>query len=72
MLLNIKEMEVRELPFAENMAALGLRFFGLRNASDCAAPDGGRRPNFLPHTGGEVRVKGKVEILELETECDRC
>jgi len=70
MLLSIKELEVRKLPFAESYPAGEIDFSdtgvvqkGPLNAEGVAA--------MLPHTGGEVQVKGQVQT-DLETECDRC
>lgn len=70
MLLSIKEMEVRKLPFAETWEANGFVF------SDSATRN--RTPlvvegtaELLPHTGGEVRVQGRIRT-ELDLECDRC
>ena len=70
MLLNVKEMEVRALPFAIvwkpgefDMGDSGVRQNGPLSADGLA--------ELLPNTGGEIRVKGKVKA-ELESECDRC
>jgi uncharacterized protein len=70
MLLSIKEMEVRKLSFAETWKP---NSFDLADSSVIQ-----KGPliaqgvaELLPHTGGEVRVKGKV-VADLETECDRC
>ena len=70
MLLSIKEMEVRKLPFAETWKP------GEFDLSDSGAIQTGPLvakgvAELLPHTGGEVRVKGQVETT-LECECDRC
>jgi uncharacterized protein len=70
MLLSIKEMEVRELPFAETWEPNGFDF------SDPAVTQKGPllaegTAELLPHTGGEVRVHGRIQT-DLETECDRC
>jgi uncharacterized protein len=70
MLLSIKEMEVRKLPFAEtwqtgtfDLADSGAMQIGPLTAEGVA--------ELLPNTGGEVRVKGRL-VADLETECDRC
>jgi uncharacterized protein len=70
MLLSIKEMEARKVPFAEAWEPKGLDFSdptvtqnGPLKASGVA--------ELLPDTGGEVRVKGQIQG-NLETECDRC
>src|SRR5439155_24453428 len=70
MLLSIKEMEVRKLPFAETWKPGEVDF------SDSSAVQTGPLTaqgvaELLPHTGGEVRIKGQVQT-DLETECDRC
>jgi uncharacterized protein len=70
MLLSIKEMEVRKLPFAETWNQGEIDF------SDSGAVQNGPVTakgvaELLPHTGGEVRVTGRVEAT-LESECDRC
>ena len=70
MLLSIKEMEVRKLPFAKSwkpgefdFADSGAIQKGLLAAEGTA--------ELLPDSGEQVRVKGRVKA-ELETECDRC
>jgi uncharacterized protein len=75
MLLSIKEMEVRKLPFAETWQPGEIDF------SDSGATQVGPLvadgvAELLPiHDGGaaaeEVRVRGRVKV-GLETECDRC
>ncbi|HWF11816.1 MAG TPA: DUF177 domain-containing protein [Bryobacteraceae bacterium] len=70
MLLSIKEMEVRKLPFAETWEPNGFDF------SDPSVIQKGPlkatgTAELLPDTGGEVRVKGRFQA-DLETECDRC
>lgn len=70
MLLSIKEMEVRKRPFAETWQPGGIDF------SDADAIQIGPliaegEAELLPHTGEEVRVKGRIQG-NLETECDRC
>ncbi len=70
MLLSIKEMELRKVHFAETWQPGEFVFanadFVLKSplsATGVAA--------LLPHTGGEVEVKGRVKG-DIETECDRC
>jgi uncharacterized protein len=70
MLLSIKEMEVRKLPFAESWPPGEIDF------SDSATRQVGPlkaqgEAELLADAGDEVRVKGRVEAT-LETECDRC
>ena len=70
MLLSIKEMEVRKLPFAETWEPNGFDFAdpGVTQKSPLVAQG---FAELLPHTGGEVRVHGRIQT-DLETECDRC
>ncbi len=70
MLLSIKEMEVRKLPFADTWQPGEIDF------SDSSATQSGPLAaegvaELLAHTGGEVRVKGRVKAT-LDTTCDRC
>jgi len=70
MLLSIKEMEVRKLPFAETWEPNGFDFSdsGVIQKSPLVAEG---VAELLPNTGGEVRVHGRLRT-DLETECDRC
>jgi uncharacterized protein len=70
MLLSIKEMEVRKLPFAETWEPNGFDFSdsGVIQKSPLVAEG---VAELLPDTGGEVRVHGRLRT-DLETECDRC
>jgi uncharacterized protein len=70
MLLNIKEMEVRKLPFAETWEPNEFDFSdpGVIQKGPVVAQG---VAELLPDTGGEVRVYGRVQT-DLETECDRC
>jgi uncharacterized protein len=70
MLLSIKEMEVRKVRFAETWEPNGFEF------SDSSLSQKGPLvaegvAELLPHTGGEVRVHGRIRT-DVETECDRC
>jgi uncharacterized protein len=70
MLLSIKEMEVRKLPFAETWEPNGFDF------SDPSVTQKGPLvaegvAELLPDTGGEVHIKGRIRV-EIGTECDRC
>jgi uncharacterized protein len=70
MLLSIKEMEVRKIPFASTWQPGEIDF------SDSGTTQSGPLTaegvaEILPHSGGEVRVQGRVKAT-LETECDRC
>ncbi len=70
MLLSVKEMEVRKLPFAETWEPNGFDFSdpGVKQKTPLVAEG---VAELLPHTGGEVRVHGRIRT-ELEVECDRC
>ncbi len=70
MLLSIKEMEVRKLPFAETWEPNGFDFSdpAINNKAPLVVEGVAQ---LLPHTDGEVRVNGRIRT-ELETECDRC
>jgi uncharacterized protein len=70
MLLSIKEMEVRKVPFAETWEPNGFDFSdpGVIQKGPLAAEG---VAELLPDTGGEVRVQGRIRT-DLETECDRC
>jgi uncharacterized protein len=70
MLLSIKDLEVRKLPFAETWQPGEIDFSDSRTTQTGPLRAQGIA-ELLPHTGGEVRVKGKVQA-NLETECDRC
>jgi uncharacterized protein len=70
MLLSIKEMEVRKVPFAGTWPVGEIDF------SDSGTTQSGPltaqgEAEILAHSGGEVRVKGRVQAT-LVTECDRC
>ena len=70
MLLSIKEMEVRKLPFAVTWEADGFDFAdpGVKQKAPLVTEG---VAELIPHTGGEVRVYGRIRT-ELEIECDRC
>jgi uncharacterized protein len=70
MLLSIKEMEVRKLPFAETWQPGEIDFAdsGARQVGPLVTEGAAE---LLPDTGGEVRIKGRVKV-NLESECDRC
>jgi uncharacterized protein len=70
MLLSIKEMEVRKIPFADAWEPNGFDFAdpGVIQTRPLAVEG---VAELLPDTGGEVRVYGRVQT-DLETECDRC
>jgi uncharacterized protein len=70
MLLSIKEMEVRKLPFAVTLPPGVIDFSGsgVTQSADLLAEG---RAELLAHTGGEVRVTGKLQT-QLTFDCDRC
>ena len=70
MLLSIKEMEVRKIVFAETWQPSEFDFSdsGVRQLAPLTAQG---EAELFPHTGGEVRIRGRVQA-ELSTECDRC
>jgi uncharacterized protein len=70
MLLSIKEMEVRKLPFAETWEPNGFDFSDSSVVQKSPLIAEGVA-ELLPNTGGEVRVHGRLRT-DLETECDRC
>jgi uncharacterized protein len=65
-------MEVRKIAFAETWQP-GEIDFDFADAGVCQATPlrAEGLAELLPHTGGEVRVHGKVETV-LESDCDRC
>jgi uncharacterized protein len=70
MLLSIKEMEFRKLPFAETWPPGEIDFSD--SAAVQTAPLVAKGvAELLQNTGGEVRVQGDVKT-SLETACDRC
>jgi uncharacterized protein len=70
MFLSIKEMELRKIRFDETFAPGELDFE--EDSIEQAGPlHANGTAELLPHTGGEVRVQGRLDV-RLETECDRC
>ncbi len=70
MLLSVKEMEVRKLPFEQVWQPGEIDFSG-SGATQTAPLTAIGVAELLPHTGGEIRVKGQVRT-SMEAECDRC
>ena len=70
MLLSIKEMEVRKLPFAKTWKPGEFDFpdTGVVLSSPFKAEG---VAELLPDSGDQVRIQGRV-TADLETECDRC
>ncbi len=70
MFLSIREMELRKLRFDESFQPGEIQFQdrklwqgGVLRAEGSA--------ELLPNTGGEIRVRGRVNVL-MQAECDRC
>ncbi len=70
MLLSVKEMEVRKLPF-EQVWQPGEIDFSDSGATQTEPLTATGVAELLPHTGGEIRVKGRVTTV-MDAECDRC
>ena len=70
MLLSVSELEVRKLKFAQTYQPGEIDFSG-EDVKQSAPLVTEGVAELLPHTGGEIRVTGKV-VTSLETECDRC
>jgi uncharacterized protein len=70
MLLSIKEMEVRKLPFAVTFPPGVIDFSGSGVAQAADLLSNGTA-ELLAHTGGEVRVTGKLQT-RVTFDCDRC
>jgi uncharacterized protein len=70
MLLSIKEMEVRNLPFAETLQPGEIDFSG-SHARQIGPLVAQGTAELLEDSGEQVRVKGQVKA-RLETDCDRC
>lgn len=70
MLLSIKEMEVRKLPFAATFPPGVIDFSGsgITQSGDLSTAG---TAELLAHTDGEVRVKGQLQT-KLNFDCDRC
>lgn len=70
MLLSIKEMEVRKLPFEQTWEPGEIEFddSGIRQAGPLVAEG---VAELLPNTGNEVRIKGNLKVA-MTSECDRC
>jgi uncharacterized protein len=70
MLLSIQELEVRKISFDSVYppGKLDFAFSGIRQVSPLHAVG---EAEILEHTGGEVRVQGKLSV-SVEADCDRC
>lgn len=70
MFLSVQEMEVRKIRFDETFAPGQIDFSGedLEQGSLLRAAGSAE---LLAHTGGEVRVKGRITV-EMTAVCDRC
>lgn len=70
MFLSVKEMEVRKVRFDESFAPGVIDFSGESLVQKTPLHAVGVA-ELLPHTDGEVRIKGKYTV-EVEAVCDRC
>jgi uncharacterized protein len=70
MLLSIKEMEVKEVRFAETFPPGEIDFSGLEVTQTLPLHVMGVA-ELLHNTGGEVRIKGRMTTT-VEAVCDRC
>jgi uncharacterized protein len=70
MFFSIKELEVRKIRFEETFQPGEIHFpdQGLKQVKPLLAEG---TAELLPHTGGEVRIKGRM-TTEVAGECDRC
>ena len=70
MFFSIKELEVRKIRFDESFKPGEITFFNadLKQVKPLQAEG---TAELLPHTGGEVRIKGRV-VTEIVAACDRC
>jgi uncharacterized protein len=70
MLLSIKEMEVKEVRFDETFPPGEIDFSG-SEVTQIGPLQVAGVAELLPHTGGEVRIKGRMSST-VEAVCDRC
>ena len=70
MLLSINKLEDEKLVFDQSYQPGDIDFSD-ENVKQSGPLVGVGEAELLPHTGGEVRVKGSVKAV-LESECDRC
>jgi uncharacterized protein len=70
MFLSVKEMELRKIRFDETFAPGQIDFSGESLAQETPLHAAGSA-ELLPHTGGEVRIKGKYSV-NMGAVCDRC
>lgn len=70
MLLSVSELEVRKLKFAQTYQPGEIDFSG-EDVKQSAPLVTEGVAELLAHTGGEIRVTGKV-VTSLESECHRC
>lgn len=70
MFLNVKELEVRKIHFAESLAPGRIDFseFLVRQATSLETEG---VAELLENTGGEIRIKGSLKVT-MESDCDRC
>jgi len=70
MFLSIKEMELRKLRFDEAFEPGVIDFSGAEVQQSGALQVQGVA-ELLAHTGGEIRIKGRLQV-QMESACDRC
>ncbi len=70
MFLSIKEMELRKLRFDEAFEPGVIDFSGADVQQSGALQVQGVA-ELLAHTGGEIRIKGRLQV-QMESACDRC
>jgi uncharacterized protein len=70
MFLSVKEMEVRKIRFDETFAPGQIDFSG-EDLEQGSALGAAGSAELLAHTGGEVRVRGRITV-EMTAVCDRC
>ncbi|MBZ5727816.1 MAG: DUF177 domain-containing protein [Acidobacteriia bacterium] len=70
MFLSVKEMEQRKIRFDETFDAGQIDFAG-ENLVQGSPLHAAGVAEMLPHTGGEVRIKGRYTV-EMAADCDRC
>jgi uncharacterized protein len=70
MLLSIKELEVKKVRFDETFPPGEIDFSGSEVIQTAPLHAEGIA-ELLQHTGGEVRIKGRMATV-IEAECDRC
>ena len=70
MLLSIQELEIKKIRF-DGVYEPGKLDFDRSGVTQVSALHAAGEAELLQHTGGEVRVKGRIEVT-MEADCDRC